>query len=58
MDPHPHHHHQGGPPEKLNKESLPYGFDYDPNMPMPFQYQLLAFENQQQKLEELRQQVS
>ncbi len=36
--------------EKL-KETFPPGFDFDPNIPMNLDYQIIAFKNQQQKLD-------
>ena len=34
------------------KEQFPPGFDYDPNLPMPLKYQLLAYQNESQKRQE------
>ncbi|MCG8624847.1 MAG: hypothetical protein MJE68_22970, partial [Proteobacteria bacterium] len=37
------------------KEQFPPGFDYDPNLPMNLQYQLLAYKNEQKRQEKARQ---
>ena len=37
------------------KEQFPPGFDYDPNLPMNLQYQLLAYKNEQKRQEMARQ---
>ena len=35
--------------DKVKREHLPPGFEYDPHLPMSMQYQLIAFENQQKQ---------
>ena len=37
------------------EEQFPPGFDYDPNLPMNLQYQLLAYKNEQKRQEKARQ---
>ena len=42
------------PDETKEKMMLPPGFDYDPNLPMNIQYQLISFENQQKLAQQKR----